>query len=280
MKRDPVRLAAVGVLASIVLMALGAELGLWGAGFDALSDQTLAKPSGEHPLGTDILGRDLWQRAIAASRTSVAVGIAAATLSVVFGTAAGALVGLTARRLPWLDRAVSTLVDALSSVPPFVLLLGVALVLGPGRWRAALAIGVVEIAPIYRLIRQRTVEIAGREYVMASRAMGERAPSIARRHVLPHLRPLVLGLVAVSFGYALHVEAALSFFGLGDPDLPGWGALVASGLPWAAQDHPWELLAGALPLTAALASVSLLGLGPSRLLFSRSIGNNRPSEPD
>lgn len=280
MKRDPVRLGAACMLASIVLVALGAELGLWGAGFEALSDETLATPSGEHLLGTDILGRDLWQRTIAASRTSVVVGIAAAAMSVLVGTVAGSLVGLTARRLPWLDRGVSTLVDALSSVPPFVLLLGVALVLGPGRWRAAVAIGVVEIAPVYRLIRQRTVEIAGREYVMASRAMGESAPSIARLHVLPHLRPLVLGLLAVSFGYALHVEAALSFFGLGDPDLPGWGALVASGLPWAAQDHPWELLAGALPLTAALASVSLLGLGPSRLLFSRSIGNNRPSEPD
>lgn len=280
MRREPVKVAALVVLLAVVATALAAELGLVGADFGSLGEQALAKPSTAHPLGTDILGRDLWQRSVAASRTSIFVGLGASLLSVVVGTIMGSMVGLRGRRQPWLDRIVSGLVDALSSVPPLVLLLGVAIVLGPGRWKAAIAIGVVEIAPVYRLVRQRTAEIAGREYVMASRAMGAGTFALSREHLLPHLRPVLWGLLAVTFGYALHVEAALSFFGLGDPDLPGWGALVASGLPWAAQDHPWELLAGAVPLTAALASISLLGASRPGLLFSRPIGNNRPSESD
>jgi peptide/nickel transport system permease protein len=178
----------------------------------------------EHFFGIDRNGRDEYSRVVYGARISLLVGIATVTFAIAVGTLLGSIAGYAGG---WLDNLIMRLMDVLLAFPSLILAIAMVTVLGPGLLNAAFAIGIVGI-PIYaRVMRASVLSIKERDFVVATRALGESPRGILLRRILPNaLTPLiVVGTLGIA-GAILDV-AALSFLGLGaQPPLAEWGSMI------------------------------------------------------
>jgi ABC-type dipeptide/oligopeptide/nickel transport system permease subunit len=178
----------------------------------------------EHFFGIDRNGRDEYSRVVYGARISLLVGIATVSFAILVGTLLGSIAGYAGG---WLDNVIMRLMDVLLAFPSLILAIAMVTVLGPGLLNAAFAIGIVGI-PIYaRVMRASVLSIKERDFVTATRALGESARGILLRRILPNaLTPLiVVGTLGIA-GAILDV-AALSFLGLGaQPPLAEWGSMI------------------------------------------------------
>jgi peptide/nickel transport system permease protein len=178
----------------------------------------------EHFFGIDRNGRDEYSRVVYGARVSLLVGIATVTFAIAVGTLLGSIAGYAGG---WLDNLIMRLMDVLLAFPSLILAIAMVTVLGPGLLNAAFAIGIVGI-PIYaRVMRASVLSIKERDFVVATRALGESPRGILLRRILPNaLTPLiVVGTLGIA-GAILDV-AALSFLGLGaQPPLAEWGSMI------------------------------------------------------
>ncbi len=262
--RDPLAPAALGALLVLAAAALAAPyLGLPDP--SRLDLGSAAVPPGRgHPLGTDLLGRDLLSRGIHGARVSLAVGLASAGLAALLGIALGVL---GAYRGGWLDAAVTRLVDAALAIPAFFLLVALQALLGAGVANVILMVALVGWMMVARVVRAQTLSLKEREFVLAARALGCSGHRIVLRHLLPNLVGSIGVLFAIGVADALLLESALSFLGLGVPPTePSWGnmlsdaqAAILSGAWWIAA------VPGTLILGTALA-INLVGDGLQRAL--------------
>jgi peptide/nickel transport system permease protein len=206
----------------------------------------LAPASLSHPLGTDQLGRDLLSMGMAGAVPSLATALAA----VLLGMGVGVPLGLLAALAPsWADELVSRIGDVLFAFPALVLALLLVAVLGAGESRLALAIGLFFIPVFLRITRAGAAGLVGRDFVPAARLAGRTPAAIARVHLLPNLRGLLLAQAAIQFALALLAEAGLAFLGLGaQPPTPSWGRMVADG----------QTLIGIAPRLVLLPGVALV----------------------
>ena len=178
----------------------------------------------EHFFGIDRNGRDEYSRVIYGARISLLVGIATVSFAILVGTLLGSVAGYAGG---WLDNLIMRLMDVLLAFPSLILAIAMVTVLGPGLINAGFAIGIVGI-PIYaRVMRASVLSIKERDFVVASRALGESSRGILLRRILPNaLTPLiVVGTLGIA-GAILDV-AALSFLGLGaQAPLAEWGSMI------------------------------------------------------
>jgi ABC-type dipeptide/oligopeptide/nickel transport system permease subunit len=184
-------------------------------------------PSGDFPLGTDALGRDLLSRMIYGARVSMLVGLGAQLIVVAIGVPIGALSGYLGGRV---DVLLTRFIDVMYAFPRLLFVILVMSMLGAGLVNIFIAIGLTGWVGIARQTRAQVLTLKGTEFVDAARALGGGSGRILTRHVLPNaLTPIV---VAVSFGIpeAIFTEAALSFIGVGiNPPTPSWGQMVGEG---------------------------------------------------
>lgn len=224
-------------------------------------------PSLAHPMGTDLLGRDIFSRLIFGARLSLAIGL----ISVVIGMTAGSLMGLVAgyygRRL---DATLMRIVDAMLAFPGLLLALVVIASLGPGLVNVMLAVGISSVPLYARLVRGSCLTVREVEYVQAARALGGRDRRIMFRHILPNvLGPLVV-LSTLQVGSAILVGSALSYLGMGaQPPTPEWGLMTSDGQPYLASAWWISTFPGFAIFSAAMA-VNLLGDGLRAALDPRS----------
>ena len=178
----------------------------------------------EHFFGIDRNGRDEYSRVVYGARISLLVGIATVSFAIFVGTLLGSIAGYAGG---WLDNLIMRLMDVLLAFPSLILAIAMVTVLGAGLLNAAFAIGIVGI-PIYaRVMRASVLSIKERDFVVATRALGESPRGILLRRILPNaLTPLiVVGTLGIA-GAILDV-AALSFLGLGaQPPLAEWGSMI------------------------------------------------------
>ncbi len=178
----------------------------------------------QHLLGIDRNGRDVYSRVIYGARVSLQVGFVTVGFAIVIGTLIGAVAGY---RGGFVDNLLMRLMDVLLAFPALVLSIAIVTVLAPGLFNAQLAIGIVAI-PIYaRVMRASVVSIRERDFVTASRALGESSAGILLRRIVPNaLTPLIVqGTLGIAS--AILDVAALSFLGLGaQPPLAEWGSMI------------------------------------------------------
>ncbi|WP_370674684.1 ABC transporter permease [Pleomorphomonas sp. PLEO] len=220
---------AIGV-ALLSIIAAAALLAPWISPGDPLSiaGPALLAPFTDPalPFGTDRLGRGVLAGLLHGARTSLVVGIAAAAASVLLGSVVGTIAGFAGRLV---DEALMRVVDAFQIVPGFLLALAFVSVAGGSLGTVIIAIALSSWAQPARLVRAEVLSIRERDYVAAARVIGMHPLEIAFKEILPNALPPVLALAAVIVAAAILTEAALSFLGLGDPNVVTWGSMIAEG---------------------------------------------------
>jgi peptide/nickel transport system permease protein len=216
-------------LAIVGLVALAAIAAPWLAPYSPteMGVDLLAPPSRQHLLGTDDLGRDILSRIVHGASVSVLVGVIAMGTAAVLGVPLGLLSGY---RGGLVDTAVMRVLDGLMAFPAILLAIAIMAVLGPSLQNAMLAIGIIYIPPFARIVRASVLSLREQEFVDAARGLGAGALRIVARHVLPNCLSPVIVQASLGMGYAILVEAALSFLGLGvQPPRASWGSMLAEG---------------------------------------------------
>lgn len=223
---DKLGVAGIVILFVLVLVAL---LGPLLTPYDATSQQfdLLQPPSGDHPMGTDSLGRDVLSRVISGTRVSVAVGLGVAVLGGVIGITLGLVAGFFRG---WVDDLISRMVEIQWAFPELIAALVIVSILGNGLVNVIIAISFAYIDDFARLVRGETLRLRESDFALAGRVLGMPRRTILGREILPNaLGPIIVqGTVAVGFG--ILGEAALSFLGLGvAAETPTWGLILSDG---------------------------------------------------
>ncbi|PYM24981.1 MAG: ABC transporter permease [Candidatus Rokuibacteriota bacterium] len=218
---------------------------------------TLAKPSDEHWLGTDHLGRDIFSRIVHGARVSLIVGIGSTLLGSVLGGIIGLLSGYAGGKT---DLITQRLLDILQGLPLLVLALVMSASLGPSIQNVIIAISIPIVPRASRVIRASVLSIREMQYIEAARALGLRHLRIAFRHVLPNTVGPFIVLVTAQLGSAILVEAALSFLGLGVPEpYPSWGRMLSVSAAEYAQKAPHLVLFPGIAISLAVFGSNLFG---------------------
>ncbi len=225
-------------------------------------------PSLRFPLGTDQLGRDMLARMLLAGRISLAVGLVAMGIAIVFGTLIGVLAGYFRR----LDGPLMRLTDMFLALPLIPLLLvmvmlfrdRIAGLIGPEMGAFTLivfAIGITSWMATARIVRGEVLTLKEREYVLAARSIGARPNRIILRHILPNVISPVMVAATLGVAEAIITESVLSFLGLGfPPDFPTWGRLLYDGLQYM-QVYPERVVWPGVAISLTVLSVNYIGDG-------------------
>ena len=222
-------------------------------------------PSAEHPFGTDSLGRSIWAGLVHGARTTLVIAILATLASVAFGTAVGALAGYFGG---FVDDGLMRLTEFFQTIPSFIFAIVLVAILTPSATSLIVAIAVVSWPPIARVVRGEVLSVKAREYVQAAVLVGQGDMAILFRQVLPNtLSPLIVtGSLLVAT--AILIESALSFLGLGAPNLMSWGFMVGAGRSFL-RDAWWLVTIPGVAILLTVLSINLVGEGLNDALNPR-----------
>lgn len=253
------RLVLVGalVLMLIIMLAVFAPLlSPWSPTAIRVA-QRLKPPSLQHWFGTDEFGRDILARIMFGARASLGIGLAVVAVSMACGT----LLGLLAGYFRALDAIIMRLVDAMMALPDILLAIFLVAVLGASATNVVLALSIVYTPRVTRVVRASTLVVRELPFVEAARALGVSTFRILTVHILLNVASPILVQATFIFAYAVLAEAGLSFLGAGvPPEVPTWGAMIASGQQYADQAF-WLVLFPGLAIVSAAMSLQLVGDG-------------------
>jgi len=208
-------------------------------------------PGGAFPMGTDLLGRDLFSRILYGARTSLVIGVAANGLALAIST----LVGVTAGYFRgWIGAALMRFTDLMMAFPALLLAICLAAIFQPSLWIVAMVIALVNWAQTARVINAETASLATRDFIAAERTLGASQGRILFRHILPHLAPTIIVWGTLGISTTVLLEATLSFLGVGvQPPTPSWGNIIFENQTYF-QAAPWLVfIPGAAIILLALA---------------------------
>jgi peptide/nickel transport system permease protein len=255
--------AGLVIVATLVLVAIFADVLAPDSPIASDQTQTFAPPSADHPLGTDQLGRDMLSRVIHGARVSLAVGVSSVVLALFLGVPLGMIAGYYGGRL---DSLIMRVMDLVLAFPIYLLAIILMIMFTPtagpiGTIKVVGAIAIVRI-PIYaRLVRGSVLSIKEKEYIEACRALGVRDPSIFVRHVLPNCLAPIIVTTTLGIATSIIVEATLSFLGLGtQPPTPSWGWDLKANVAFI-QANPWLSLFPGLAIFVTVLGFNLFGDG-------------------
>ena len=229
--------------------------------------QMLQPPGAEHWLGTDDIGRDVLSRLIHAGRASLSLALGVAALAVVIGGLLGALAGFYQG---WLDTAVSTLVDTMLSIPALALAMVASAFIELTTWRLILILSLVSWPTIARLVRGQVLSLKQRTFVEAAYAAGSSPYRVLFVHILPNTLTPVFVAGTLLVAYAILVESALSFLGVGlPPPTATWGGMLNDAQLYF-REAPHLAIFPGLAITLVVASINFAGEGLREALDPRS----------
>jgi peptide/nickel transport system permease protein len=264
--RNPSVLTGAALLLALVVVALLAGTLFPGDPLDIVAQPMLTP--GQDPqywLGTDSLGRNVLAELAHGSRASLAIGATAALIGVVIGTLIGALAGYFGG---WVDDILMRVTELFQTTPSFLFVVVIVSIGHPSITVISLAIGVTSWPTITRLVRAEFRALAQSDFVMAARSLGFGHARIIWREMLPNALPPIIVTTSVMVATAILMESALSFLGMGDPNVVSWGSMIGDGREMLRT--AWYLTAlpgGALVLTVL--ALNLLGDGLNDALNPR-----------
>jgi peptide/nickel transport system permease protein len=263
LRRSTTALVGVAVVAVLLIVAIFADLLAPQSPTRSDQTQTFARPSWDHPLGTDQLGRDMLSRIIYGTRISLIVGVSSVLLALFVGVPFGLIAGFYGGRV---DAMVMRVMDLILAFPIYLLAIILMVMFTPtagllGTIKVTGAIAIVRI-PIYaRLVRGSVLSIKEKEYVEACRALGVRDPWILFRHVLPNCLAPIIVTTTLGIATSIIVEATLSFLGLGtQPPTPSWGWDLKANVAFI-QANMWLSLFPGLAIFVTVLGFNLFGDG-------------------
>jgi len=222
--RDKTAVGGLVFIVGVIFMAIAAPLlAPYGPNVQDLFHIN-AGPSGAHWLGTDDLGRDMLSRLIFGARPPLRAAFQIVGGALVLALPLALVAGFVRGSI---DMVIMRAMDALFSFPPLVLALTVAGLLGPDLNDASIAIAIVFVPSFVRLIRGEVIAVREENYVEAARATGVAPGRLVRTHILPNVALPLIIQVALALGYAILIDAGLSFLGLGEqPPTASWGLML------------------------------------------------------
>ncbi|WP_207101637.1 ABC transporter permease [Paracoccus shandongensis] len=247
-------------IATILLLAviLLTVFSPWIATHDPLAMDPLKRlqsASGEHLLGTDAYGRDLFSRMILGGRTSLVIGIAAAATALILGV----LIGLIAGYFRTADAIIMRAMDALMAMPSILIAIALVALNGPSIGSVIMAITVPEVPRVVRLVRSVVLTVREEPYVEAALALGSSTPKILFQHLLPNTMAPMIVQGTYIIASAILTEALLSFLGAGiSTEIPTWGNIMAEGRQYF-RLNPGIILWPGVLLTICVLSINLIG---------------------
>jgi len=260
LRRNRAGVVSLFVLGFIALIAIFAPY-LSPHPFDEVYWDAIRAPpdfANAHWFGTDANGRDLFVRTLYGARVSLAVGLAATSVSLVIGVAYGAIAGYFGGRI---DGAMMRLVDVMYSLPFLFFVILLMVVFGRHIVLIFIAIGAVEWLTMARIVRGQTLSLKRREFIEAARAGGVSTAKIIRRHIIPNTIGPVIAYSTLTIPQVILTESFLSFLGLGVQEpYTSWGVLVSEGAA-EIESAPWMLIFPAVFLAASLFCFNFIGDG-------------------
>lgn len=179
-----------------------------------------------YPLGTDSLGRDMAAMIAYGARTTLLIGLCASLTATIIGISVGATAAYFGG---WVDELLMRFTELFQTIPNLIFVLTIVSILGQKIEYVTVAVGIVTWTPIARLTRAEFMSLRDREFVQACRAMGMGNLRIMFGEILPNALPPVIVLSSLVIAGAVLFESAVSFLGLGDPNVSSWGRLIGDG---------------------------------------------------
>lgn len=256
LRRNRSGMAGLAIVVFFFLIAAGVWLGLFGQGWSAANGGRWDPSSTEFWFGTNVLGQDIFQRAVFSVRTAFDIGLVVALLSTALGALLGAIAGWYSHS--WVDGSILWLKGVLDSIPFYLFVAAVAYALHGNPWAMHIAMIATFWTTTSRLIRAEVMKLKSQEFVLAAQAIGLPDLMILIRHVLPNTAHILLVQASIAFVAAIKTEVILSFLGLGVQDGVSWGLMLAESTQEVLTGHFNNFLAASVMLFVLLMGFNLL----------------------
>ena len=255
------RLAMAGLvfLSFLIIMAIiGPSLSPNSIEEQSIMNQNLP-PSSEYWFGTDDLGRDVFARTWYGARVSLFVGIMAAMIDFFVGVIYGGIAGYKGGRT---DHLMMRVIEVLYGLPYLLLVILLAVVMGPGLFTIIIALSVTGWIGMARIVRGQVLQIKNYEFVLASKTFGTKTRRIIRRNLLPNAMGPIIVQLTLTIPSAIFAEAFLSFLGLGiQAPHASWGGMLNDALGVILSGYWWRLFFPALFISLTMFAFNVVGDG-------------------
>jgi len=253
------------VLAGVVLLALLAPV------IFPDSPWEIAGPPFRRPgemgflLGTDTLGRDVAAGIAHGARVTLLLSLVSTAVALSIGVILGAVAGYHGG---WVDDLVMRFTEFFQTIPNFILLVVLVAIFTPSITSIVTAIGIVSWPPLARIVRGEFLTLRSREFVQAAHVLGQSSPRIIFGEILPNALSPVIVSASLMVATAVLLESALSFLGLGDPNLMSWGYMI--GAARTVIRHAWWIsFFPGVAIALTVLALNLVGEGLSDALNPR-----------
>ncbi len=268
---NQVRQLKIGIilLAVIILLALFAPLIATHDPF-SLNDDMVNPPGKDYLLGTDGLGRDIFSGILYGARTSIIIGVVAASISGIVGTLVGGISGFYGGKI---DSVLSEIINVFLMMPTFFLILIIVALFGSSMFNMMVVIGITTWTGNARLMRAQALSLKQRTFVKSLETIGESKFKTLVRHIIPNGIFPIIANTTMNISGAILTESGLSFLGLGDPNVMSWGQMVYNGKSYLTNGWWISTFSGAAIVITVLAFY-LIGDGMNNIL-SPKLNDNK-----
>jgi len=262
--RNGAALLGLFILLGVIGLALAAPLLYPESPFRVVGKPFLA-PFSDYLFGTDVLGRDIAAGIAHGARTSLLIGFLATVVAVCVGTLIGGFAGYYGG---WIDDALMRLTEFFQTIPSFIFAILLVAILTPSIKSIIIAIAAVTWPPIARLARGGFLATRHREFIQACVCLGMSNLRVMFRHILPNCVSPIIVTGSLMVATAILIESALSFLGLGDPNIMSWGFMIGAGRSFL-RTAWWVCTIPGLAILLTVLAINLLGEGLNDALNPR-----------
>ncbi|MDR0299312.1 MAG: ABC transporter permease [Streptococcaceae bacterium] len=207
-------------------------------------------------LGTDQYGRSLALRTIVGFRISLIIAFSAAAIDLVIGVTYGLISGWVGGKT---DLVMQRIIEIITSIPNLVIVTLLSLVMGQSIVSIILAIGLFAWTGMARQVRSMVLTYKERDFILASKTLGQSTWKIALKHLLPNVSGVIIVQLMFDIPSMILYEAVLSQINLGvKPPTASLGTLISDGIA-NIQTYSYLLIIPALVLS--LLSLAFIFVG-------------------